>query len=221
MVAVKLARVRDRIVQAAFRAGREPLEVRLVAVSKDRTVEEILEAYRAGQRIFGENRAQELEEKAGRLPPDIEWHFVGPLQRNKVKLVRPRVSLLHSLDRARLARSWRKGPGMPPPVLVEVNVAGEDQKLGVPPERAGELVRAAVAADLEVRGLMTIPPRVDRPEQARPYFERLAALRQELQAEWPQIQELSMGMTEDFEVAVEAGSTYVRVGRAIFEPVDD
>lgn len=214
-----LEEVRHRVEAAARRAGRDPSEVTLVAVSKDRSPERVLEAFRAGQRDFGESRADQLEEKARRLPPDIRWHFVGPLQRNKVRRVRPRVVLLHSLDRVQLAAAWVKGPGRPPPALLEVNVGGERQKLGVPPEEAERVLEEVLELGVEVLGLMTIPPRVARPEEARPYFARLREVRDRLAARWPEVRELSMGMTEDFEVAVEEGATLIRVGRAIFEPM--
>jgi pyridoxal phosphate enzyme (YggS family) len=220
-VAVNLAKIHERIAAAAHRAGRLPGEVTLVAVAKGHGPEAILEAYHAGQRDFGESRAEELAEKASQLPPDIRWHFVGPLQRNKVGRVRPCVVLLHSLDRLALARSWARGVGVPPPVLVEVNVGGEEQKLGTPPDSTEELVERATRTGLSVQGLMTIPPRVARPEQARPYFLELAGLRDRLAPRWPELRHLSMGMTEDFEVAVEAGSTMLRIGRAIFQEVQE
>jgi pyridoxal phosphate enzyme (YggS family) len=220
-VAVNLAKVQERIAAAAHRAGRLPGEVTLVAVAKGHGPEAILEAYHAGQRDFGESRAQELVEKASQLPPDIRWHFVGPLQRNKVRQVRPCVVLLHSLDRLGLARSWARGVGVPPPILVEVNVGGEEKKLGGPPDTTEELVERATRTGLNVQGLMTIPPRVARPEEARSYFLELAGLRDRLAPRWPELQHLSMGMSEDFEVAVEAGSTMLRIGRAIFQEVQE
>ncbi|MDP8958230.1 MAG: YggS family pyridoxal phosphate-dependent enzyme [Actinomycetota bacterium] len=221
MVTVRLAQVMERIRDAERRGGRRPGRVRLVAVTKGRAVETVLEAYRAGQRHFGESRSQDLTDKALALPSDIEWHFVGPLQRNKVRVVRPQVVLLHSLDRPELAETWVKGPGQAPPALLEVNVGGEEQKLGVDPDRAEELLEQVLGLGVDVRGLMTIPPRVERSEQARGYFEELAELRDRLAARWPKVRELSMGMSEDFEEAVEAGSTIVRIGRAIFGSTDD
>jgi len=205
---------------AAARAGRDPAGITLVAVSKTATDDQVLDAYRSGHRDFGENRAGDLVERAARLPDDIRWHFVGRLQGNKVRRVRPIVHLLHSLDRADLAGYWVKGPGMPPPVLVQVNVAGEAQKAGVEPEEAADLVDEAAGLGLDVRGLMTMPPAVSDPEEARPYFRHLAALRDRLALRRPGLVELSMGMTDDFEVAVEEGATLLRVGRAIFGPFD-
>jgi hypothetical protein len=209
-----------RIAEAARRSGRGPDEVTLVVVSKGRSEGEILSIYQKGHRDFGENRAAEIAEKAARLPRDIHWHFVGPLQTNKVRMVRPVTYLLHSLDRERLAAAWVKGPGRPPPVLVEVNIGKEPQKGGVAPDRAGDLMRSAIDLGLEVRGLMAIPPQVPDPEGVRPYFRRLAEMRDEL-GRTIVLPVLSMGMSDDFEVAVEEGATVVRLGRAIFSPGGD
>ncbi len=208
----------ERIAAAAGRSGRSPEEVRLVAVGKTFPPEKIMELYRAGHRDFGENRAQELSDKVSRMPADVRWHFIGPLQRNKVRLVRPAVVLLHSMDRLSLAEAWLKGPGAPPPVLVEVNIGEEPQKAGVSPEETPRFVDELFELGVEVRGLMAIPPRVERPEQVRPHFRRMATLLANLRVEHPGLEELSMGMTEDFEVAVEEGATLVRLGRAIFGP---
>ena len=218
MVARRLSEVRERIAAAAARAGRSPAEVTLVAVSKTAGADELAEAYEAGQRDFGENRVARLVQISALLPGEARWHLVGRLQGNKVPRVRPVVSLLHSLDRPELAGYWVKGPGLPPPVLVQVNVSGEGAKGGVAPGEAEALVAFAAELGIEVRGLMTIPPLPDRPEDSRPYFQSLAALRAGLAARWPGLTELSMGMTEDFEVAVEEGATLLRVGRAIFGP---
>jgi pyridoxal phosphate enzyme (YggS family) len=218
MAAVRVTEVRARIARAATRVGRDPSRIVLVAVSKTAEDEGVLEAYREGQRDFGENRAAGLAERALRLPPDIRWHFVGRLQGNKVRRVRPVTHLLHSLDRPELVSYWAKGAGTPPPVLVEVNVAGEHQKAGVAPEDAADLVEEAAAIGLDVRGLMTMAPLVADPEEVRPVFRELAELRSRLAARWPGLRELSMGMTDDFEVAVEEGATILRVGRAIFGP---
>jgi pyridoxal phosphate enzyme (YggS family) len=215
---VRLTEVRERIAAAARRAGRDPSEITLVAVSKTADDAAVLDAYRAGQRDFGENRAGELAERAPRLPSDIRWHFIGRLQRNKARRVRPVTHLLHSLDRPRLVDAWAKGAGSPPPALVQVNVAGEEQKAGVTVDEAADLVDAATRMGIEVRGLMTMPPVVDDPETARPWFEALADLGARLRRDRPHLTELSMGMTDDFEVAVESGATLLRIGRAIFGP---
>lgn len=216
MVARRLNEVRERIAAAADRVGRSPGEITLVAVSKTAGPAALRAAYDAGQRDFGENRASRLVEGAAMLPGDARWHFLGRLQGNKVARVRPVACLLHSLDRPDLAGYWVKGPGLPPPVLVQVNVAGEAGKGGVSPDQAEPLVATAAGLGIEVRGLMTIPPLPARPEDSRRHFRALAALRAELARRWPGLTELSMGMTEDFEVAVEEGATLLRVGRAIF-----
>lgn len=221
MVARRLTEVCARIAAAAARAGREPAEVTLVAVSKTAGPAGLRAAYEAGQRDFGENRASRLVERSAWLPGDARWHFIGRLQGNKVPQVRTVACLLHSLDRPELAGYWVKGSGLPPPVLVQVNVAGEAAKGGVPPDRAEALVELAAGLGIEVRGLMTIPPVPGRPGDSRPHFRALADLRDRLAARWPGLTELSMGMTEDFEVAVEEGATLLRVGRAIFEPLPE
>jgi pyridoxal phosphate enzyme (YggS family) len=209
MAAPGLIPVRDRIAAAASEAGRAVDEITLVAVSKGRSLGQIMEVYEQGHRDFGESRAQELVEKAPRLPDDIRWHFVGPLQRNKARKVTG--ALLHSLDREPLARVWAGGPA-----LVQVNIGEEPQKHGVTPGAALGFVDMCVGVGVEVRGLMAIPPRVAFPEQARPFFRALRQLRDDATRDHPQVRELSMGMTDDFEVAVAEGATMVRIGRAIF-----
>lgn len=206
-----------RVESAAGRCDRHPSEVTLVAVGKGRPVEAIVELYEAGHRDFGENRADELAAKAAVLPSDIRWHFVGHLQSNKARMVRPTAALLHSLDRASLAGAWLKGSGSAPPVLVQVNIGHEPQKSGVDPERALEFAIEVSSLGLTVAGLMAIVPMVDEPELARPYFSALASLRREIAEVLPTVSVLSMGMSDDFEVAVEEGATCIRVGRAIFE----
>lgn len=208
--------VLDRTASAARRAGRDPSAITVVAVSKSKPVSAIESLYELGHRDFGENRAQEMSEKAGLLPADIRWHFVGALQSNKARLVRPITYLLHSMDRESLAGAWIKGNGLPPPVLVEVNTGREPQKSGVLPEAAAALIDRLTALGLVVRGLMAIPPMADDPEQQRPHFEALRRLRDAMAGDHPELVELSMGMTDDFEVAVEEGASMIRVGRAIF-----
>ena len=215
MVADSIAAVRTRVVAASRRAGRDPATVELVAVSKGRTVAEILEAYGAGQRVFGENRAAELAQKAPQLPTDIVWHFVGSLQSRQAKLARPYTALLHSLDRPRLVNAW-SGTDAAPPVLLQVNVAAEAQKHGATVEEAVELLERCDAAGLDCRGLMTIPPLAPTPESNRHWFADLRRLRDRLQTDHDHVCELSMGMTDDFEIAIEEGATIIRVGRAIF-----
>jgi hypothetical protein len=216
VVAERLAAVRQRLAQAATRAGRSPTEVTLVAVSKGHGVAAIRAAYDAGQRDFGENRAAELAAKAPLLPGDIRWHFIGTLQRRKVPIARPHTTLLHSLDRPSLVAAWSRVDGSPPPALVQVNAAGEEQKHGVAPGDVPALLAAAAAAGITCRGLMLIPPLPEQPEQSRPWFADLAELRARLLPAWPSLAELSMGMTDDFEIAVSEGATLIRVGRAIF-----
>ncbi|MFO7549424.1 MAG: YggS family pyridoxal phosphate-dependent enzyme [Acidimicrobiia bacterium] len=213
-----LGTVRERIATAVERSGRRPGDVRLVAVTKERTADEIRCLYEQGQRDFGENRAQELQAKVPALPADIRWHFIGPLQRNKVRVVRPAVVLLHSLDRVTLAEAWIKGPGLPPPALLQVNIGREPQKHGVMPEEAVGTAEQMLAMGVRVAGVMAIPPVVETAELARPYFVELRRIRDRVAALEPAAGELSMGMTDDFEVAVEEGATLIRVGRAIFAP---
>jgi pyridoxal phosphate enzyme (YggS family) len=225
-IAERVLEVRARIEAASARAGRDASEVRLVAVSKSFDVASIAEARAAGVRDFGENRAQELLPKIGAASNealDLRWHFIGHLQRNKVREVVPSIQALHSLDSARLieAVSGTRLPvglgggrhaAQPLPCYLEVNVAGEAQKQGVAPFEVAALVEAAVAAPgVEVVGLMTVAPLVADPEEARPAFRALRELASE-----HGLRGLSMGMTNDFEVAIEEGATLVRVGRAIF-----
>ena len=204
--------------QSLERVGRPPTGVTVVAISKGQPVEKVLETYELGHRDFGENRAQDLADKAALLPADIRWHFVGPLQTNKVRLVRPVATLLHSLDRKSLALAWLKGNGLPPPVLIQVNVGDEPQKSGVSEEELVPLVSTAVELGLDVRGLMAIPPAPESPEASRPHFRRLRLLGERVRGTFPGVTELSMGMTDDYTVAIEEGASIIRVGRAIFGP---
>lgn len=210
--------VTARIEAAAARSGRASGEITLVAVSKAKSREEVMVVYEQGHRDFGENRAKEMARKAERLPDDIRWHFVGTLQSNKAGLVRGRTHLLHSMDRRSLASAWLKGPGRPPPVLLQVNIGDEEQKSGVDPGNAGETLRWMEAMGLEVVGLMGMPPAPGRPEDSRSHFRAMRELRQALAADYPRLAELSLGMTDDFEVAIEEGASIIRVGRAIFGP---
>jgi len=210
-----LSEIRERIEAAADRVGRDPAEITLVAVTKTATREAIVAAYEAGHRDFGENRADRLAAGAILLE-DARWHMIGRLQGNKVRIVSDVTSLLHSLDRPVLAGYWARSGDVPPPVLIQVNVAGDPAKAGVPPDGAGNLVDEAVGLGLDVKGLMTIPPMTADPEDARPHFRALASLRDRLAEDHPSLGDLSMGMTDDFEVAIEEGATLLRVGRAIF-----
>ena len=214
----RLATVRDRIGVATARSGRDADSVTLIAVSKAHPPETIMAAYDAGHRDFGENRAQELADKARILPDDIRWHFVGSLQRRKAKIVRPVAALLHSLDRVALVDTWVRGAEPAPPTLVQVDLADEPQKGGVAPHDAAALVQYALDAGVDVVGLMAIPPMPETGEDSRRWFDELTALRNELSTEFPGVRHLSMGMTDDYEIAIEAGSSMIRVGRAIFGP---
>ena len=224
-IAERVAAVRERIAAAAARAGRDPGAVTLVAVSKSVPVAAMREAYAAGIRHFGENRAQEARDKFPAFGDDVHWHFVGRLQTNKVKYIVRHCHLLHSLDRVALAqevdrRASRCGRVLP--CLVEVNVAGEATKAGLPPEKVIPfLQQVAGRPGLRVVGLMTVAPRADNPEEVRPVFRRLRQLLEEAAERCRglpgiEMRHLSMGMTDDFEVAVEEGATIVRIGRAIF-----
>ncbi len=216
-LADRYAAVVGRIDAAATRAGRDPDDVMLVAVSKGRNVSMIRRLYDVGHRDFGENRAQELREKVPELPLDIRWHFVGPLQSNKVRTVRPAVHALHSLDRLSLAKAWMKGAGNPPVTYLQVNIGAEEQKSGVAVEDAMQTLAQLVRLSVPVIGIMTIPPLTAEPEGAREYFIAMRELRDRIALEYPAVTGLSMGMTNDFEIAVAEGATAVRVGRAIFE----
>ena len=221
MATTGLTEVEERIASAARRSGRVPDSVTLLAVSKGRSDEAVLELYEAGQRAFGENRPQGLQQRIeGGLPDDIDWHFVGNVQRRAIKTIAPSIVLLHSLDRMSLANAWIRLEE-PPPVLIEVNIGDEPQKHGFAPSEVFSVAEHLAAGCVAVRGLMIIPPRVDTPEDARPWFVALRELRDSLVAEHPNARDLSMGMTDDFEVAVEEGASIVRVGRAIFQATNN
>jgi pyridoxal phosphate enzyme (YggS family) len=219
-VAARVAGVRARIADAATRAGRRAEDVRLVAVSKTFPPAAILDAIGAGVTDLGENRAQELSSKAAAIGERARWHFVGHLQTNKVRTVVGVAALIHSVDRLEVAEAIARrarSAGTTQDVLVEVNVSGEASKHGVDPEGALALARAVAALEgLRVRGLMTMPPYPEVAEASRPYYRELARLGAELAPHLRAAEELSMGMTRDFEVAIEEGATIVRVGEAIF-----
>lgn len=223
MITENLEKVKERIQKACARSGRNPEDVTLVAVSKTKPEEDIMELYRAGQRDFGENYIQELREKHDHLPKDIRWHMIGHLQRNKVKYIAEYVTLIHSVDSMELAQTIEKEAvkhNRVIPVLIEVNVAGEESKFGVSLEEAPKLVEEISALPhVEVRGFMTSAPFVEDPEEDRPVFRSLHELSVDMNSKNHNngnVDVLSMGMTNDFEVAVEEGSTMVRVGTAIF-----
>jgi pyridoxal phosphate enzyme (YggS family) len=217
-IAGNLARVRARIAAAALAAGRAPDSVRLLAVSKKMPADDVRAAIAAGQRTFGENYAQELRDKSALLAADAappEWHFIGPLQSNKVKYVAGKVALVHSIDSAALLDAF-EARGTPQACLIQVNVAAEASKKGLAPAALPALLdRFATLRHLRCEGLMLIPPRGD----AGPHFAALRALRdREAARARPNVdlRELSMGMTDDLEIAVAEGATIVRVGTAIF-----
>lgn len=215
--------IQARIAAACARVGRDPAEVRLVAVSKTKPAALIEEAAAAGQRLFGENYVQEFADKAEGVRAPVEWHFIGALQSNKVKYLRGKVAMIHSLDRLSLAeeidRQWAK-LDRPVDVLLEVNLGDESSKAGTAEDQAIDLVRrVAELPCLRPRGLMALPPWLDDPEEVRPYFRRLRELARRIEAlriPGVSMAELSMGMSNDFEVAIEEGATLVRVGTAIF-----
>lgn len=221
-IAENLQVVRERIAAAATRAGRDRGSVKLVAVSKGRSPEVIREAMLAGQRVFGENRAQELRDKALLLGEDVEWHFIGHLQRNKVNMVVGKVALIHSLDSWKLAAaisSRALALGTVQDVLLQVNVTGEESKFGAEKSEVVVLLGEILTLPgLRVRGLMTMAPAWAEGEKSRPFFRELRELRDTLRERYPHadLSILSMGMTQDFEVAVEEGADIVRVGTAIF-----
>jgi len=225
-IAENLADVRRRVAEAARRAGRSPDEVTLVAVSKTFSVDAVREAWAAGQRDFGENKVQEALQKIDRTSDiRIRWHLIGHLQSNKAKRAVAAFACIHSVDSVDLVRKLdaaasAAAPPLTPEVLVQVDLAGETTKFGAPEEEAQRCVHAALEArSLKLAGLMIIPPWNEDQEQTRPWFTRLKAVRDRLvQSGVPAqaLRQLSMGMSHDFEAAIEEGSTLVRVGTAIF-----
>jgi pyridoxal phosphate enzyme (YggS family) len=222
-VAANWALVRERVARAAARAGRDPGALRVVAASKTQPVELLQQAIAAGVTDVGENYVQEAVEKARHIDAPIIWHLIGHLQRNKAAHAVALFSLIHTLDSTGLGDILaRHGDrrGQPVRVLIEVNVGGEATKRGVPPAGVQELLTAMAAqSGIEIDGLMAIPPPAPVPEAARPYFRLLRELRDRLRERAPRnapLRELSMGMSDDFEVAIEEGATILRVGRAIF-----
>ena len=213
---MSLESVLERVLAAAVKADRPSAEVTLVIVTKGQPAEVIQSLYDRGQRDFGENRAQELASKVDELPTDMRWHFVGPLQSNKVRMVRPNVKLLHSLDRPELGPAWIKGPGLAPPALLQVNIGREPQKHGVDPGDVGRIFEELLAVGVDLAGLMAIPPLSEDPEATRAYFQEMRILRDRVATEHSRAVALSMGMSDDFEAAIEEGAAFVRVGRAIF-----
>ena len=223
-IAGRLTEIRERIAAAARSAGRNPSSVRLVAVSKTFPVQAIREAWLAGQREFGENRVQEaLQKIAASADLGIRWHLLGHLQTNKARKAAPAFSMIQSVDSVEVLERIDRAAveaGAAPDLLVQVDLAGEATKFGAPPDEARRILAAALRCEAaRVRGLMILPPLPDTPEEARPWFRRLRELRDRWQADGvpaAMLAELSMGMSGDFEVAVQEGATIVRVGTAIF-----
>ncbi|MBM7867558.1 YggS family pyridoxal phosphate-dependent enzyme [Heliobacterium gestii] len=218
-----LDRVRQRIREAALRAGRRPESIRLLAVTKTVPVERIQQVVDAGVDLLGENRVQELLEKYPQVHGPVRWHMIGTLQTNKVKYIYDKVELIHSLDRLSLAQAIDHQAsrfGRPIDCLVEVNVAGEETKHGVDRRDAISFIRDVMTLEgIHIRGLMTMAPYAEKPEEARPVFRDLYQLAREVEdLRLPRVdmEHLSMGMSNDFEVAVEEGATIVRIGSGLF-----
>lgn len=220
-IAENLDLVREQIAQAAAKSGRSADDVELVAISKTHDAEKVREAIKAGQTLFGESRVQEARVKIPELPSNIRWHFVGHLQKNKIRHALPLFEMIHSVDSIALAQDTNRiaeEDGLHPRVLLEVNVAGEGSKFGFQPDKLRAEMESLLAFPrLSILGLMTIPPIAEEAEESRKYFVQLRDLRDSLQTEfYVDLAQLSMGMTQDFAIAVEEGATLVRVGTAIF-----
>jgi pyridoxal phosphate enzyme (YggS family) len=220
-IAENLDRVREQIAQAAAKAGRAADDIELVAITKTHPAEKVREAIEAGQTLFGESRVQEARAKIPELPSNLRWHFVGHLQKNKIRHALPLFEMIHSVDSLRLAQEVNRiaeEEGMHPRILLEVNVAGEGSKFGFAPDELREQMEEVLALPrLSILGLMTIPPLAEEVKVSRKYFVQLRELRDRLQTEFRvDLAHLSMGMTQDYPIAVEEGATLVRVGTAIF-----
>jgi pyridoxal phosphate enzyme (YggS family) len=222
-IAANIIKIRHQIAVAAARAGRDAHLIKLMAVTKTVSSEKISQAINAGITMFGENYVQEAKEKIAILGKQAQWHMIGRLQTNKAKYAVNLFDYVHSVDRIELARELDKRAGVTGHkmnILIEVNVSAEQTKSGVPANAALDLIkRVAPLGNISVRGLMTMAPYSENPENSRPYFSALRNLRNQISREQIpgiQMEELSMGMTDDFEVAIEEGATIVRIGRAIF-----
>jgi len=216
-----LAGIRERIVSVAEKAGRDPRSVKLIAVSKTFPAEAVRSAYEAGQRLFGENKVQDLALKNTALPEDIEWHMIGHLQSNKAKLAVENADYIHAVDSIKLLKKIDRLAGelgRSPKVLLEVNVSGEESKFGADTETVRELAQAAAQCEnITIVGLMTMAPFGVPETELRLVFSSLRKLRDNLQNEFNlKLPELSMGMSGDFEIAIEEGATMVRIGTSIF-----
>ncbi len=220
-VTENLERVRERIMQAAVKVGRSTSDIKLVAITKTHPAEKVREALSTGHTLFGESRVQEARAKIPELPSNLRWHFVGHLQKNKIRHALPLFELFHGVDSLALAQEMNRiaaDEGAHPSVLLEVNVAEEGSKFGFKDETLRAEMESLLALPrLSIEGLMCIPPLADEPEASRTFFVRLRELRDSLEKEFDlRLPCLSMGMTQDFWIAVEEGATLVRVGTAIF-----
>jgi len=218
-IAENLKTIEERICVACEKSERNRNEVKLIAVSKRNPFEAVLEAAEAGQILFGENRIQEAQTKIPLCPPHLHWHLIGHLQSNKARIAAAGLfRMIHSVDSEKLLLALDEHAATPLPILIQVNVSGEGSKSGCAPDEAAVLIEAANnCSQVEVHGLMTIPPFTPDPEKARAHFSSLRKLRDELQkTTGTTLPELSMGMSNDFEIAIEEGATFVRVGTDIF-----
>jgi len=213
-------RVMERIERAAQRVGRDPSEIKLVAVSKTVEASRIQEAIEAGVSILGENYVQEAQKKIEAIGHSVAWHFIGHLQTNKAKYAIRLFEMIHSLDSFPLAEELNRRAeqvGQVAKVMIEVNISGEATKFGTDEEKVFSIARGILnLRHLSLEGLMTMPPYFDSPEMSRPYYIKLRELKEKMIREGIPLKELSMGMSNDFEIAIEEGATYVRVGTAIF-----
>jgi PLP dependent protein len=220
-VAENLERVREQVAEAAAKVGRAVDEIQLIAITKTHAAERVREAIEAGQTLFGESRVQEARAKIPLLPASLRWHFVGHLQKNKIRHALPLFELFHSVDSLALAHEMNRiadEDGIHPRVLLEINVSGEGSKFGFKPETVRAEMESLLALPrLSIEGLMTIPPLAENAEASREFFAQLREFRDALEKEFDlKLPQLSMGMTTDFTVATEEGATLVRVGTAIF-----
>jgi hypothetical protein len=223
MIRDNIGVVEKKIDEACVRAGRDRKDVTLIAVSKTKPLDMLKEAYEAGSRDFGENKVQELVDKIPEMPSDVRWHMIGHLQRNKVKYIVDKVYMIHSVDSLRLAQTISEEAvkkNVEVNILIEVNMAEEESKFGEKAENVEKLVREiAVLPGIRIKGLMTIAPFVENPEENRKFFKKMKQLAVDIKQKYVDnvsMDILSMGMTGDYEVAVEEGATYVRVGTGIF-----
>ena len=226
MISENFRQVKRRIIDAAKRVGRDPSDIRLLAVTKEQSDVIGAEGIQAGMTLFGENKVQEAMDKIEAIGrTGLEWHFIGRLQKNKVKFVFDFFDLIHSVDSLSLAEAIHKKAqkiGFCMPILLQINISGEESKLGMDPlDLPKEIERVAKLEGVKIKGLMTIPPYTSDPENSRPYYARLRELRNtcsKLAVPGMELDELSMGMSNDYEVAIEEGATLVRVGTGLFGP---